>query len=121
MTEAVDVLIVGAGPVGMTLHLALAAGGQKSLLLDRRPQQAQQGDPRALALSHGARQLLEQIASWPTRTATPIETIYISQKDGFGRTLINRSDYGLPALGYVVRYRDLAGALAANQIGRAHV
>ncbi len=114
MTEAVDVLIVGAGPVGMTLHLALAAGGQKSLLLDRRPQQAQQGDPRALALSHGARQLLEQIASWPTRTATPIETIHISQKDGFGRTLINRSDYGLPALGYVVRYRDLTGALAAN-------
>ena len=32
--ENVDILIVGAGPVGMTLHLALAAGGQKSLLLD---------------------------------------------------------------------------------------
>ncbi len=66
MTEAVaehvNVLIVGAGPVGMTLHLALAAGGLKSLLLDRRPQRAQQADPRALALSHGARQLLEQIA-----------------------------------------------------------
>ena len=118
MTEAVvenvDILIVGAGPVGMTLHLALAAGGRKSLLLDRRPQQAQQGDPRALALSHGARQLLEQIDSWPTRAATPIETIHVSQKDGFGRTLIDRAEYDLPALGYVVRYRDLAGALAAN-------
>ncbi len=118
MTEAVvenvDILIVGAGPVGMTLHLALAAGGRKSLLLDRRPQQAQQGDPRALALSHGARQLLEQINSWPARTATPIETIHVSQKDGFGRTLIDRAEYDLPALGYVVRYRDLAGALAAN-------
>jgi len=118
MTEAVaehvDILIVGAGPVGMTLHLALAAGGLKSLLLDRRPQQAQQADPRALALSHGARQLIEQIAAWPARAATPIETIHISQKDGFGRTLIDRTDYDLPALGYVVRYRDLAGALAAN-------
>ena len=114
VTENIDILIVGAGPVGMTLHLALAAGGQKSLLLDRRPQQAQQGDPRALALSHGARQLLEQINSWPTRTATPIETIHVSQKDGFGRTLIDRKEYDLPALGYVVRYRDLAGALAAN-------
>lgn len=112
--ESVDILIVGAGPVGMTLHLALAAGGRKSLLLDRRPQQAQQGDPRALALSHGARQLLEQIDSWPTRAATPIETIHVSQKDGFGRTLIDRAEYDLPALGYVVRYRDLAGALAAN-------
>jgi len=118
MTEAVaehvDILIVGAGPVGMTLHLALAADGLKSLLLDRRPHQAQQADPRALALSHGARQLLEQIAAWPARAATPIETIHISQKDGFGRTLIDRTDYDLPALGYVVRYRDLAGALAAN-------
>jgi 2-octaprenyl-6-methoxyphenol hydroxylase len=118
MTEAaienVDILIIGAGPVGLTLHLALAAGGQKSLLLDRRPLAAQQADPRALALSHGARELLEQIKSWPTRAATPIETIHVSQKDGFGRTLIDRADYDLPALGYVVRYRDLAAALAAN-------
>jgi len=112
--EHVDILIIGAGPVGMTLQLALAAGGQKSLLLDRRPQQSQQNDPRALALSHGARQLLEQINAWPTRAATPIETIHISQKDGFGRTLIDRADYQLAALGYVVRYRDLAAALAAQ-------
>ena len=118
MTESVvehsDILIIGAGPVGMTLQLALAAGGQKSLLLDRRPQQSQQNDPRALALSYGARQLLEQINAWPTRAETPIETIHISQKDGFGRTVIDRADYDLAALGYVVRYRDLAGALAAQ-------
>lgn len=112
--ENVDILIVGAGPVGMTLQLALAAGGQKSLLVDRRPQASQQQDPRALALSYGARQLLEQINSWPSRAATPIETIHISQKDGFGRTLIDRADYALPALGYVARYRDLAAALAAQ-------
>lgn len=114
MTEAADILIVGAGPVGMTLHLALAAGGQPSLLVDRRAPQALQADPRALALSHGARELLEQVAAWPARAATPIETIHVSQKDGFGRTLIDRADYALPALGYVVRYRDLAAALAAR-------
>ena len=112
--ETIDILIIGAGPVGMTLHLALAAGGQKSLLLDRRPQNALQADPRALALSHGARELLEQINSWPTRAATPIETIHVSQRGGFGRTLIDKADYRLPALGYVVRYRDLTGALASN-------
>jgi 2-octaprenyl-6-methoxyphenol hydroxylase len=112
--ENIDILIIGAGPVGLTLHLALAAGGQQSLLLDRRSLAALQADPRALALSHGARELLEQIHSWPTRAATPIETIHVSQKDGFGRTLIDRTDYRLPALGYVVRYRDLAAALAAN-------
>src|SRR5512145_1443528 len=110
----IDILIIGAGPVGMTLHLALAAGGQPSLLVDRNSPNSAQDDPRALALAHGARQLLEQINAWPTRAATPIETIHVSQKDGFGRTLINRTDYALPALGYVVRYRDLAAALAGQ-------
>jgi len=114
VVEHVDVLIIGAGPVGMTLNLALAAGGQKSLLVDRRPRESHQNDPRALALSYGARQLLEQINAWPTRAATPIETIHISQKGGFGRTLIDRSEHALPALGYVVRYRDLAAALATQ-------
>ncbi|MBS1160828.1 MAG: 2-octaprenyl-6-methoxyphenol hydroxylase [Proteobacteria bacterium] len=136
MTEAtvehVDILIVGAGPVGLTLHLALATGGQQSLLLDRQRDSvvpgdlrrgaasplgvlaAAQNDPRALALSQGTRQLLEQIGAWPKRAATPIETIHISQKDGFGLTLIDRNDYALPALGYVIRYRDLAAALTAR-------
>ncbi len=112
--ENVDILIIGAGPVGMTLHLALAAGGQKSLLIDRRPQAALQSDPRTLALSHGARELLEAIDSWPQHAATPIQTIHVSQKNGFGRTLIDRADYRLPALGYVVRYRDLATALGSR-------
>ena len=81
LTEHVDILIIGAGPVGMTLNLALAAGGQRSLLLDSRPRAAQQDDPRALALAHGARQLLEQIRAWPTRAATPdccrLQTIWL--------------------------------------------
>ncbi len=43
--------------------------------------------------------------------AQRIETIHISQQDGFGRTLIDRQDYHLPALGYVVRYGALLGSL----------
>jgi hypothetical protein len=43
--------------------------------------------------------------------ATPIETIHVSQRGGFGRTLIDAADYGIPALGYVMRYRDLAATL----------
>ena len=58
--------------------------------------------------------MLEQVNAWPTRAATAIETIHVSQKGGFGRTVIDRADYDLPALGYVVRYRDLAAALAAQ-------
>lgn len=116
MTEAVDtdILIVGAGPVGVTLALLLAGRGLQVRLLDRRPLAAQSTDPRALALSHGARQLLEPLGAWPGRDATPIETIHISQRGGFGRTVMDRAEYGLPALGYVVRYGKLAAALQAQ-------
>lgn len=112
-SEAVDIVIVGAGPVGMTLALALADGPQRVVLIDRRPRGASGGDPRALALSHGTRQLLERLGAWNSVAGTPIHNIHISQRGGFGRTVIDATDYGVPALGYVMRYRDLASALAA--------
>ena len=109
--ECVDIAIVGAGPVGMTLALALAGGPYSVLLIDSRQRGAWAGDPRALALSQGTRQLLERLGAWDTDTCTAIDTIHVSQRGGFGRTLIDARDYDLPALGYVMRYRDLAAAL----------
>ena len=38
----------------------------------------------------------------------------MSQSGGFGRTVITREEQGVPALGYVMRYGDLAAALAAR-------
>ena len=106
-----DILIVGAGPVGLTLARALAPGPWRIALLDRRPRGAGQADPRALALAYGARQLLEPLGAWPANTGTPIREIHISQRDGFGRTLIRPEDYGLPELGAVLRYGALTAAL----------
>lgn len=117
MTDATvdtDVLIIGAGPVGMTLALALEAGGRKALLLDRRPRGSFASDPRALALSHGTRQLLEALGAWNAIAGTPIHDIHVSQRGGFGRTQITREEMAVAALGYVMRYRDLAGALDAR-------
>ncbi len=111
---SVDVAIIGAGPVGMSLALALAAGTQRVLLLDSRPHAAWASDPRALALAHGSRQLLESLGAWNAAAATSIDTIHVSQRGGFGRTLIEARDYGIPALGYVMRYRDLAATLDAR-------
>lgn len=112
-----DIVILGAGPVGSTLALLLAGTRHRVLLLEQRSLDAGQKDPRALALSEGARQLLSPENAWPTTTGagdgrcTPIETIHISQNGGFGRTLIDRADYRVPALGYVVRYGALIGCL----------
>lgn len=108
-----DIVIVGAGPVGMTLALALAGSAQRVVLVDHRPRGAWAGDPRALALSHGTRQLLERLDAWNTAAATPIRTIHVSQRGGFGRTLLDAAEYSVPALGYVMRYRELAATLNA--------
>ncbi len=98
----------------MTLALALADNGLCVRLLDRRPRGAWSGDPRGLALSHGCRQLLERLGAWNATAGTPIHDIHVSQRGGFGRTRIEAADYGTPALGYVMRYRDLAAALDAR-------
>lgn len=113
-TPDTDILILGAGPVGMTLALALADSGVRVRLLDRRPRGAWGDDPRGLALSHGCRQLLERLNAWNAAAGTPIKEIHVSQRGGFGRTMIEASDYGAPGLGYVMRYRDLAAALDAR-------
>jgi len=110
-----DILIIGAGPVGMTLALRLHSERSplRVLLLDRRARDGHLQDPRALALAHGTRQLLEPLGAWNGRAATAIHDIHVSQSGGFGRTLLTREESGVPALGYVMRYRDLATVLAA--------
>ena len=106
-----DLIIVGAGPVGMTLALALKDSGLDILLVDARARGAARHDPRVLALSHGSRLTLERLGIWPQLQATPIETIHISQQGRLGRSLLTAADYGLPAMGYVVAAGNLAAAL----------
>lgn len=109
-----DVTIVGAGPVGMALAGWLtrrsATASLSVALIDAREPENSSGDPRAIAVSQGSRTLLETLA-WP-HEATPIEHIHVSQRGHFGRTLIDRHDYDLPALGYVARYGTIVQSLA---------
>ncbi|WP_322091559.1 UbiH/UbiF/VisC/COQ6 family ubiquinone biosynthesis hydroxylase [Paraburkholderia bannensis] len=109
-----DVIIVGAGPVGLALAGWLAQRSATSslsvALVDAREPEDSAGDPRAIAVSQGSRTLLQALA-WP-QDATSIERIHVSQRGHFGRTLIDRHDYELPALGYVARYGAIVQSLA---------
>lgn len=112
MQSHVDVLIVGGGPAGMSLALALKGGGLDVVMLEAREDVTEGDDPRALALSWGTRLILQQLDAWRrVRRATPIETVHVSQRGGFGRAVLSAVEAHLPALGYVVDYPDLAAAL----------
>src|SRR5438309_10121952 len=104
-----DVLIHGAGPVGCTLALALRGAGLRVAVLDRTSPAA---SFRPIALSYASRLILEPVGAW--QTATPIETVHVSQAGGFGQARLTAGDAGVPALGYVMDYATPAGSLRSQ-------
>lgn len=105
------VLIIGGGPAGMALALALHRGGIASRIVDARPRGAAKHDARILALSHGSRLSLEMLGVWQDIPHTAITTIHVSHQGGLGRTIIRAAEENVPALGYVLAAGDLAAAL----------
>ncbi|MFA6040988.1 MAG: FAD-dependent oxidoreductase, partial [Methylophilus sp.] len=97
------VVIVGGGPVGSTLALALAQKGVKTTLLEARTKGAAYPDGRALALSYGTKVILERLGIWDKLASkiTAINTIHISQKGSLGRSILKAHEHDLPSLGYV--------------------
>lgn len=112
MTDHADLVIVGGGPVGAALALALRGSGLDVVVLEAQADFSLRPDPRTLALSYGSRQLLQRLGVWDALPApTPIETIHVSQRGGFGRATLTAEGTGVPALGYTVNYSALNAAL----------
>ncbi len=114
MSTDTDIAIVGGGPVGAALALALGNSALRITVLEARAESKR--GPRPIAISHGSRLLLERLNVWHTMTSaeapTPINHIHISQRGGFGRVAINAADAGVSALGYVVDYNNLFSILS---------
>jgi 2-octaprenyl-6-methoxyphenol hydroxylase len=122
-----DVAIIGAGPVGATLALALARGDLDVVAFDARTRGQVLRSDRSLALSHGSRLIFERLGVWAavnatTGAVTEITAIDVSQRGAFGTALLDADEQGLPALGYVVSYAALQAALdAALSRSKSHV
>ena len=110
-----DIVIVGGGPVGSVLALALQQQKVPFTMLEARAKGASHNDKRALALSYGSRLILEKLNVWHAveANATAINTIHISQRGGLGRTKLQASEHKMPAIGYVLPYGALTQALDA--------
>jgi 2-octaprenyl-6-methoxyphenol hydroxylase len=109
-----DIAVCGAGPVGLALAAFLVrrgVPGERIVLIDGKSLGQAISDPRSIALSWGSVQLLEDVGAWPL-AATPIHQIHVSRRGQLGRSLMDRHEHGLPALGYVTRYGEVVDALA---------
>jgi 2-octaprenylphenol hydroxylase len=114
-----DVLIAGAGLVGLALAPALSACGLSVALVDRAPIVAREPpatedwDTRVYAVSPGSESLLRALGAWqllsPDRI-TAIETMRIEGDDG-GRLNFSAYEIGERALAWVVEERALREAL----------
>jgi 2-octaprenyl-6-methoxyphenol hydroxylase len=108
-----SILIVGGGPVGLTLALLLARQQIHSEVLDARTLDAACADRRLLALSRGSVELIDPVVSLPSSVTAPIRSVVVSSAGEFGRVEIGAGDLGPRPLGLTVRYGDLLAPLAA--------
>jgi 2-octaprenyl-6-methoxyphenol hydroxylase len=121
-TTNCDVAIIGGGPVGTALALALRGSGLDVRVLEARKPEESAADPRALALSYGSRLLLDRLGVWQDiAQVSAIRTIHISQKNALGRAVLRAPELDVPELGYVLPYpalhRALQHALQSSDIG----
>ena len=107
MTSRIDILVRGAGPVGCVAALLLRSHCRVGIL----GADAGTAAFRPIVLSYASRLILERVGAWDALDVTPIEAIQVSQAGGFGRTRFDAADCAVPALGYVLEYAALLGAL----------
>ena len=112
--QHVQIMVVGAGPVGMLTALALQRQGRQVLLLESRAAGVRVPDRRTLALSyHSVACFAAAGVVLPEDATTPIDTVHVSRQHGFGRTVLRAADVGLPYLGQTIDYARLLAACEA--------
>ncbi|MFI4953279.1 MAG: UbiH/UbiF family hydroxylase [Burkholderiales bacterium] len=115
-----DVIIVGAGLVGLALATALAHAGLKVALADRgnvaaAPRDGDGGawDQRVYAISPGSASFLHRLGAWqplPVERIAPIEAMDV-RGDAGGRIEFSAYALGERALAWIVENRELNAAL----------
>jgi 2-octaprenyl-6-methoxyphenol hydroxylase len=114
----VDLLILGAGMIGLTLAQAFARAGLRVALLDRVDPAAMLDrgfDGRVCAIAYGSRRIFEGLNVWDAMAAQaqPINEIRVVDGDSPLFLHYDHRDVGDEPLGHIVENRHIRGALMA--------
>lgn len=108
VADDAEVLIIGAGPAGLSLACALAQQGLRVKLLERQPRAALASaapDGREIALTHRAVTILESLGIWAEIPAAEVSTIRearVLNGESPRALRFDSSASGLGGLGYLV-------------------
>lgn len=126
MTRNVDIAIIGAGPVGLSLARALSAQGMTSLLLEKQPLAAVADpapDGRDVAMTHLSREILGELGIWQSIPQDMISPIARAQV--FNGSFDQRMDMAAPesqdALGFIVPNHLIRKAVYSAVEGDSHI
>lgn len=126
MSADVDVLIVGGGLVGASLACALGRSALKVGLVEPVPPEAERQpsyDDRTTALAPSSQRIFQALGLWQELRAevTPIRTVHVSERGGFGFVRLRAETEGRDALGYVATNRSLGRVLPVRAAAQPNV
>jgi len=112
-----DVIIIGAGVVGLCQALSLVRMGFKVTLCDRRLpdlQDLQDYDPRVYAITRASEGFLSQLDVWQdikSQRISPYREMFVWDASGEGEIRFDCREVALSNLGYIVEHKVIINAL----------
>lgn len=125
--DSFDVVIVGAGMVGLSLACALSQCDLRIAILDRAPIQDksewQGSDPRVSAIVKSSEYFLQNIGAWSfikNERHGPYSAMDVWERDGTASIQFNSDDIAHPELGFIVENRVLQYGMYQSLIQGEH-
>ena len=123
----VDIIIVGAGVAGASFAAILKDSGISCALIEAAPSSKDKSsqthidtnieqniDPRALALTHASKNILQSIGAWdeiPQDRSGVFCKMHVWDENGLGEVNFNSTDISEPVMGYIVEQKVVESAL----------
>lgn len=115
--DSCDVVIIGAGPVGLSMSLSLRSAGLEVTLIERQPLDviaAPSYDGREIALSHRSVEILSKLGAWrriSNDQVSPLKSATVINGRSRSRLQFDAKAVGADKLGFLVSNHNIRRAL----------